>query len=452
MGLQSGNPVEIDSAPIPSGGRLSRRRTVLIGLLAAITLLCLGPLFAIFAIRYQNLARVQRIDRVCSRNEAFVLWDLSPLPYRIQAFLWPYWTTPQFVDDFFQEVTFLRTAERTSDLKSDLFNDLRAFHQIKEIHWLDTRHSAQVAALIRAQKGLRRLLLIGKGLRDADLRSTDLFSHLTELSVDGLESPALEGRFLDTASSTTPLLKVLALNHIQLTSGACIALPRFSNLEFLDLTGSSLSATSALGLAHLPKLKHLTLDGVSVDGALGPTLGSIKTLEHLSIKGMRISDGDLCALASCRRLKTLDTGGRPGSAKLLSSLQKCYTLRSLDIIWTGDFTESDISGFSNLRDVTYLYFANIGDPEAAYLSGCRHLTGLDIQAHQLTVLGVELLMGLPQLRYLNLSGSDWGPELVDLLRQSERLESVKLLGRTWKVSEFDELRQELGKPRGVQPR
>ncbi len=116
---------------------------------------------------------------------------------------------------------------------------------------------------------------------------------------------------------------------------------------------------------------------------------------------------------------------------------------TVDIVWSGSFSESDLASFNALPDLTYLYFADIGDSEASHLLQCEHMIGLDIQSNRLTLDGIRSLMQMPDLHFVALAGKVWGPELVDVLYESPTLEHVRILDRIWEWWEFEDLRKRL---------
>ena len=418
-------------------------------MLAAAVLLAGGCVVGLAAFRHQLSERKDRITRVATQHRMTVRWgdsgSLMPLRSRL-----PSWIVPEFVDDYFQVVSGIQVISLETDLPARFFDDLRDCVSIRELSWLDTRHSAQVAELVRRQRNLRVLELIPKGLRDEDLNAVESLENLQFLQIDGLESKQFDGRFLIAATRRTPHLKHLKLEHVNLSPAACLAIGRVFSLENLNLTGCRLTAEAAKSLIGLPRLKRLILDDTLLDNAVGTTLGSMKLLESLSVKGTYLTETGLRELAGCTSLKSLVTGGKRGRSTLLASLKKCPRLTHLDVTWAGTWTRQEMAGFNGLPYVTFLYFSDIGDPEAEALTQCPHISGLQIHSSRLTLQGIHSLMQLPELHYLKLTGREWSPELVDVLDESLTLESVNVLGRGWEWNDFEGLREKL-RDRGKKP-
>lgn len=431
----------------------SCRRFVL-GVILVVAMLVMGIIVALFVVRSQLVALKRRIDRIAHEFllDVEVRWGEST---SFQQF-WQnvsHKVPPEFLTDCFQDINHIYVRDLKEGLPPQLFEDLNRFDNVSTLHWLDTRNSVEVAKLARQQRDLNDFSFVTKGLRDRDLDHAPLFARLHTLAIDGLQSRDLTGQFLQAAVGHAPYLDQLWLHHMNLTANACEALGQLTTIEYLDLTGCRLTSEWAQPLASLTKLKNLNLDDTQVDDQLAATFAAWKVLEVLNVKRTLLTARGLGGLQHCPQLKRLETGGKRGTPGLLAQLRKCVKLRTTDIVWTGDFSRDELAQFKDLADLTYLYFADFSDANARHLTQCTHLTGLDIHSNRLTLQGVHELMQLPDLHHLKLSGSTWGPELVEILDESLSLETVKVLGRTWKTEEFEDLRAKLADPaQALEPR
>lgn len=432
-------------SPLDAKHRKASRRHFFLGVILALATLIIGIVVSLIVVRSRLVALKLRIDRVASEFDLSVSWGEST---SFQAF----WISvsngrpPDFLTDCFQDINHIYVTDLKGGLPPQLFDDLNRFENVTSLDWLDPRHSVEVAKLARQQRDLNSFGLVTKNLKDPELDHAPLFAELHTLAIDGLQSRDLTGEFLQAAVGHAPHLDQLLLHHMNLTAGACQSLGRLTTIEYLDLKGCRLTSEWAQHLAGLTRLKNLNLDDTQVDDQLATTFSAWKVLEVLSVKRTLLTARGLGELQHCPELKRLETGGKRGTPELLAQLRKCVKLRTTDIVWTGDFSSDELAQFQDLPDLTYLYFADFSDVNARHLAQCSHVTGLDIHSNRLTLQGVHELMQLPDLHHLKLSGSNWGPELVEILDESLSLETVKVLGRTWKTEEFEDLRLELAQP------
>lgn len=404
-------------------------------------MLVAGLVVSLIVVRSQNIARMERIRQVAAQHQFTINGGSS---FRLSPDYEPYlgWLYP-FLYDYFPVLGSIRVYELNEDLPQTFFDDLNHFDQlgsIDSIYWCTPRHSREIVRLLRYQK-LYNCGLTPRNVRDEDLECISQSSNLKNLTINGLESKDVNGRFLKAAAYVQ--LDTLTLHMVNLDEIGCQAIGRLKTLRHLDLSGCELNSESAKAFAGLSSVIDLTVDDTAVGDPFGATLGALTALEHLSVKRTLLTEQGLQHLELCRVLSQLYTDGKRGGPELLTHLRRCDRLQNVDIVWSGKFSASEIANFNALPDLTYLYFSDIGDSEAAHLLQCEHLTGLDIHSARMTLTGVGSLMQLPDLRYLKLTGKGWGPELVDVLYESPTLETVKILDREWEWWQFEDLREGL---------
>ena len=465
----------------------SRRFFVCIAI--GFALLLIGLSVALIVVRNQLISRKQRLNEVAKQQGITLSWgERIPWGRPYDRHLKP---MHDIVSDYFHEVVHVHDSDKIKDLPASFLDDLNHYSHLDKFKWYTSRHSAEIARLLSHQQNLGTLVFYTKNIQDCDLEPIQRFSSLTNLEIDGLESKHLTGRFLRALVGQTPLLEKLQLYNINLDDEACDAIGNLTSVQSLDLGGSQFTSDSVKTFAKLSALKHLVVDQTifderfttaigslsalttlhapgssltsesanslaklsglkeldvaktAVDDRFGVTLGALSNLEDLNVTGTALTSKGLQDLEHCRALERLETGGKSGGPQLLAHLRHCLRLRDADIVWTGSFSESDLASFNALPDLTYLYFADIGDSEASHLLQCEHMIGLDIRSNRLTLDGIRSLMQMPDLHFLALAGKVWGPELVDVLYESPTLEHVRILDRIWEWWEFEDLRKRL---------
>ncbi|MES2791770.1 MAG: hypothetical protein V4719_19275 [Planctomycetota bacterium] len=423
----------------------SSRRKFFLSIIIGFAVLVVGLVVSLIVVRSQNIARMERIRQVAAQHQFTLHLGTSfYLPPDYEPYLG--WLRP-YVADYFEEIQFISLDELTADLPPTFFDDLSHFHRIGSIHWLIPRHSKEIVGLLRHQQQLYACDFAPRNLQDEDLECISQSPYLHSLYMNGLESKDVKGRFLKAAAAAP--LDTLTLHMVNLDDAGCQAIGRLKTLQHLDLSGCELNSESAKAFTGLSSVIYLTVDDTAVDDQFGATLGALPALEHLSVEGTLLTEQGLQHLEHCRVLSQLYTDGKRGGPELLAHLCHCVRLKSVDIVWSGKFSASEMANFNALPDLTYLYFSDIGDSEAAHLLQCKHLTRLDIHSSRMTSVGVGSLMQLPDLRHLKLAGKEWGPELVEVLYESPTLETVKILDREWEWWQFEDLREGLRAQSGL---
>ncbi len=393
--------------------------------------------------RSERFARHARISRVAAGHKISVQWQYPDYLYWQLQRRFPRLSLPNFVFEDPGDVSSVSLNHSLNkQLPDQFYADLQDYRYIYRLTWLDGQDSEAIARILQLQQRLNALTLSVRQFHDWYLNHHSLFVNLDELSIDGLESPELNGSFLQAAVGAGRLQR-LALHHLNLSREACSAIGKLGSLRHVDLTGCRLTSSLASELAGHSQLKRLTLDDTFVDDDFSDKLGCLVAIEKLSVQRTALTAVGLRTLARCTALIDLTTAGIRGDPQLLAALKNCHKLRSVDVVWSGHFSSTEIADFKMIPDVTYLYFAHIGDAEAESLVQCEHLTGLDIHSTRMTLRGIQSLMKMTDLRHLRLAGTAWGRELVDVLYESPTLETVTILDRRWEWWEFENLRQRL---------
>lgn len=211
-------------------------------------------------------------------------------------------------------------------------------------------------------KGLAGLTNVRK-LRFAGTRITghgfkDLLEleHLTELDVsqtlvddEGLKVIARLSR-----------LRVLGLRATKVTDPGLQVLAPLTRLEELSVASNRLGDTAALAIsANHKHLRRLYFDNSDLGDVGAVALATLPNLQTLAINGTRVKDKGLAEIVKLRTLETL-----------------------------------------------YLSFSDVTDNSAALLTQCQSLRTLNLFHTAITDRGLRSLGALPQLKELDLRGSD----------------------------------------------
>lgn len=137
----------------------------------------------------------------------------------------------------------------------------------------------------------------------------DVVSEVREADTIGLDA---EGQMTDALLhqlTDAPHLTVLRLGGSQgVTNDGLRLLTRFPMLQYLDLSGTSISDRGLEVLRELPHLRRLSLAWTRVTDDSASHLESLTQLEHIDLGGTRCGDGALKALAHKPGLRHVSSG------------------------------------------------------------------------------------------------------------------------------------------------
>ena len=120
------------------------------------------------------------------------------------------------------------------------------------------------------------------------------------------------------------------LNTIRVRSGdfhAWKKIGEFSDVQRLDIAGSSIGDEAIEQLAGLQHLRELYLDATEITGSSLALIGKFATLETLSLASIQVADKDLVGLKGLKSLKRLNLGGTQVTDASLE------ILRQLNLSW-----------------------------------------------------------------------------------------------------------------------
>lgn len=253
------------------------------------------------------------------------------------------------------------------------------------------------------------------GVSDSNIIYTNVMWDITEFTV-----PENAHSLADLA--LMPYLKTLTIHNQNL--GTLSDLSSLSNLETLDLSGSTFPAEELAVLAQLPSLKNLNLTGCSLstiaalEGAENlatlnlssntlrnlDVLSEMNTLTEVNLKHNAVTTLD--ALSGLKNLETLDISYN--AVADLTPLSGCMKLKWLD---AGNNALHNVHGLEDLPLLSYLSLDYNSLSDVSTLSDCVELTNLSIannQVHDISKLSTLVKLDILDFSYNSVESlPDW---------------------------------------------
>lgn len=252
---------------------------------------------------------------------------------------------------------------------------------------------AQVANVSKLV-GLRSIDLSATEVGDIGLRS---LSGNTALESVNLSHTLVTDRGLESLPAG---VKKLVLNH---TSVRGPALPRFTRLEELELSGAPVTDESIPEIGKLTGLTRLSLSHTDFSSAGLEPLKSLTRLESLDLTSNDIDDKGLGSLSALTALTELRLGYGRYTDKGLEALKPLVNLEVLEVNRTrvSDKGLPVLLSFGKLR-LLNLNYTQVTDEGLKTLAQLPSLIELSLDTGVITDKGVETLAAMTRLRRLNL--------------------------------------------------
>ncbi|MGM9589263.1 MAG: leucine-rich repeat domain-containing protein [Faecousia sp.] len=251
------------------------------------------------------------------------------------------------------------------------------------------------------EKAIREVLAVS----DSNIIYTNVLWEITEFTL-----PENAQSLADLA--LMPYLKSLTIQNQNM--GTLSDLASLTQLETLDLSGSTFPAEELAVLSKLPALKNLNLSGCSLstiaalEGAENLTVlnlsnNTLRNLEVIrpmeSLRELNLQHNAVTGLEAISGLKNLETLDISYNAITdLSPLSSCLKLNWLD---AGNNSLSKVDGVEDLPLLNYLSLDFNQLSDVSILANCTELTNLSISNNRLT--DISKLASLVKLDTLDFS-------------------------------------------------
>lgn len=274
------------------------------------------------------------------------------------------------------------------------------------------------------------------------LRALQGFSKLEYVDIMG-------GSGIDPRSDFAPLAQIPSLKRIRIYSlgglhgpwpdereKLCAAVAACKNLESVQFGGMELPASCLASLADLPKLKRIEFGIDQQNAASLPALAKAKGLEslHLTIeqdydRPAPLLRGNLGALAACPALKSLDLN--LAHEDDWADIVKLTNLESLE--FGGALTAKSMAGLQAVAKLKRLNFNSSGIEKPALLAAAvanipASLERFEFSNVKLPDDAIGVLVKLPALQNIYLSGCELSPTGLKLLGESKSLRELSISG------------------------
>jgi Leucine-rich repeat (LRR) protein len=216
------------------------------------------------------------------------------------------------------------------------------------------------------------------------------------------------------ALAAFPELTRINLSHTRITDIGFAHLKNLKNVQSVNLYYAEQIGDGALAaMKNWKQLRELNLRGTKVTDAGLLHLSQLTLLESLDIGFALITDGGFEPLTALPGLRSLAVGGNKVTDVGLNSLRLMPALTSLDLsgmqrtdsgLWFASVTDQGLDTIGTLTKLENLnlHGSKIGDAGFEKLSGLVNLRSLDVSQTQLSARGLAVLPKLQRLEKLNL--------------------------------------------------
>lgn len=310
-----------------------------------------------------------------------------------------------------------------ASIRNRIHGQLEGFDALDQAGaWIEfdyQKENAQVKRSRGPQWVYRLMWYLGE---DADFLLHDV------VKVDFMGEGPLDDSLVAYLERYPHLESLTATNEHGITGSALRHLHGLTNLEYLDLTLTSLSDEDFLNLANLKKLRVLTINAdVWADAGVGDDglrhLAGLSNLEALYIgRNRRITDAGLRHLAGLTKLKRLGLNG------------------------INDISDSGLSSLAGMTKLNSLLLddTQVGDAGLIHLRGLADLTELSLKGTRVTDAGMREIARLKNLEQLDVDQTNVGDAGVLQLTGLRRLYNLQL-GRPLSNLALAALKRELPK-------
>ena len=225
----------------------------------------------------------------------------------------------------------------------------------------------------------------------------------------------------------------------------CQAIGRITNLESLDLTGSSqITNTGIKNLAPLRKLRTLGLTFLPISDEAMDVIAGMTELRSLEFGESGVGDEGLA------KLKTLDKLEQIALAPNITDRGLVHLTDFPNLAFVGvkahQVTDVGVANLRKLPKLDSLLVVSATDADLERLKTLAHLKNLTLIGPQFSASSVETLQAFPQLEILNLNGSATNDSHLVALSKLKKLRQLFVDGTSVTpegIAKFRELRPDV---------
>lgn len=205
-------------------------------------------------------------------------------------------------------------------------------------------------------------------------------------------------------------IQELILGGSAVSDTGIAALPKFSGLKRLDLSGAHISPKSLETVAQLTSLESLRINAIPMEDASIAVLKAMPSLTELSLVGTSIGESAFESLAAMEHLKVLDVSGNDQVlGRMFSELVKKKRFGGLTSI-TADNSGFGYYGLVEIGSLPNLEFlsvnnAFVGDDALKGVAKSRSIKRLYVSANLFSDEGMPSFKRMNQLEELRIDGN-----------------------------------------------
>lgn len=288
----------------------------------------------------------------------------------------------------------------------------------------------------------------GASVTDDDLSQLKIFRHLKRIDLSGVDADSITDRGLQHIAELQGI-EWLSLAGLKVSEHAARYVANLKSLRYLDVAGTRFNDEAVRIISTLKGLEHLDLRNTRLTKASVPYLAKLSNLTLLDFSGTEINAA--AAFPKLSTLKKLDDPlyslrirGRLGGAPQywearqyspVSLIHGEWLKRSYEEPHESQFAEQSeripgqhlvkMRGMKPVQQLDLSLFT-CGDEDlvALGLEAFRELELLDLSDQNFTARCLVHLPTLPNLKYLNISGTHIGDIAIEELRRFPRLTDV----------------------------
>ena len=235
-------------------------------------------------------------------------------------------------------------------------------------------------------------------------------------------------------------LQLLDLNQSDASDVGVADLKSLKNLRELAINESRINGDCLKELAILPKLTHIKMDRCVLNTANLAYLEKFPSLKSVELRWSDLDGNATKQLAGCTQLEILDLSrNKKIDDKSVNRLSKLKKLQYLNLGETSitDAALKDVQNFHELRCLNISY-STVSNDGLQYLANLKHLSKLDLCRTRVTIEGLKKLQAL-NLKELTLPRANYDKSERDRLLQIFPSTQFKIVGNEKATDELQHM-------------